>query len=109
MKMKKSIFITTLLAFILLTTLSFINFKTDEDDKFVFHKIDLSKQNLELYWKDELGKNLSNFRILKQWLGKKNEELVFATNGGMYLKDRSPQGLFIQNGVIKKQKNRGGT
>ena len=31
------------------------------------------------------------------------ETLVFAMNGGMYLKDKSPQGLYIENGVMKSK------
>jgi uncharacterized protein YigE (DUF2233 family) len=33
-------------------------------------------------------------------LDKKSRELLFATNGGMFKEDRSPVGLFIQNGFI---------
>ena len=31
------------------------------------------------------------------------KELVFAMNGGMYLPNLSPQGLYIENGKVIKQ------
>jgi len=101
--MKKTMFFICLLFLIIFSTLSFINIKDDE--KILSHIVDLKTQNLELYWKDDQNNNFYNFENLKNWLDKKGEKLTFATNAGMYLKDRSPQGLFIQNGIIKKSIN----
>jgi len=89
--------------FFIIIALSFLSFQIINEDKILSHIVDLKKQNLEFYWKNEKNENLSNFDKLKQWLDKKSERLIFATNGGMYLKDRSPQGLFIQNGILKKK------
>lgn len=86
---------------IVIALLAFVTIKKEED-KVLSHIVDLDTQHLAFYWKDEKNKNISNFINLKTWLHKKGEELVFATNGGMYLKDKSPQGLFIQNGIVKK-------
>lgn len=73
-----------------------------EDDRFVLHVVDLEIQNLKLYHQNEAGNNFGNFKNLKQALLKDNQELLFAMNGGMYLKDGSPQGLYIEKGLTKK-------
>jgi len=74
-----------------------------EDDRFVLHVINLETQNLKFYYQNETGNNFGNFKTLRHSLLDQNEELVFAMNGGMYLKDGSPQGLFIENGITKKE------
>ena len=95
-----------LIVIVLFSLCSFSLFQKEEKHKILSHIVDLKQQNLKLYWKDDSGKNLSNFKRLKEYLiNDKNEELIFAMNGGMYLKDRSPQGLFIENGIIKKEMN----
>jgi len=53
--------------------------------------------SIKLYWKDDSGKILGSIQNLKQFVEGKNQKLRFAMNGGMYMKDSSPQGLFIQN------------
>jgi len=40
---------------------------------------------------------------LKEWLARKNQELIFAVNGGMYHKDLSPQGLYIERQKVIKE------
>jgi uncharacterized protein YigE (DUF2233 family) len=64
--------------------LSFLSFVTDA-------------ASIRFYWKDNNGQSLKSIQNLKQFLESKNQELKFAVNGGMYTKDNSPQGLFIQN------------
>jgi uncharacterized protein YigE (DUF2233 family) len=56
--------------------------------------------SVKLYWKDDLGQILGSLRNLKQFVETGNEKLKFAMNGGMYTRERSPQGLFIQNSII---------
>lgn len=64
------------------------------------YEVDLSEHDIRFY-SSENGSNIRNAKDLKQLLSKRGEKLVFAMNGGMYLKDRTPQGLYIENGVIK--------
>lgn len=72
--------------------------KTIEDERFVTFIVNPKKHNIEFYWKNEKGENFKNVENLKLWLTKKKKELIFGTNGGMYKKDNSPQGLYIENG-----------
>lgn len=79
-------------------------FKTQQkfdDPRFIIHTVDLNKQRLKFYLQNEDSTNYGNHFQLKKALERNNQNLVFAMNGGMYLRDGSPQGLFIENGVTK--------
>lgn len=85
-----------IIGFLITVLLAFKDF----NEPILFHIVDLKKQNLKFYLKNDEGENFKNFKNLQTWLNKKkNENLVFAMNGGMYKKDGSPQGLYIENGV----------
>ena len=71
------------------------------DDRFISYCVNPKKQNIEFYLKNESNENFKNAQNLKLWLKRKNRELLFATNGGMYKKDNSPQGLYIENKIEK--------
>jgi uncharacterized protein YigE (DUF2233 family) len=72
-----------------------------DDERFISYTANPKKQNIEFYWKNEKGENFKNTENLKFWLKKQKRELVFGTNGGMYKKDNSPQGLYIENKIKK--------
>lgn len=74
----------------------FINAKKSSDDQFLTYIIDPKKQDLKLFRKNEKDQNFGSIQNLKLWIEKKNLKLVFAMNGGMYKKDNSPQGLYIE-------------
>lgn len=93
---------------ILITLLSFGFFiqskKGDSnDERFITYIVNPKKQNIQFYWKNEKGENFKNAENLKIWLKKQQNELLFATNGGMYKKDNSPQGLYIENKIKKNE------
>lgn len=70
------------------------------DDQFVSYIVDTKKQDLKLYWKDDQQEIFKSIQNLKTWLNKKHKKLAFAMNAGIYKKDNSPQGLFIENQKI---------
>lgn len=72
-----------------------------DDDRFITYVVNPKKMNLAFYWKNEKGDNFKNADVLKSWLKNQKKELLFATNGGMYKKDNSPQGLYIENKITK--------
>jgi len=74
-----------------------------KEPKILSYKIDLKKQEIEFYLKNENNKNIKTFKVLKEWLKTKNKTLIFAMNGGMFKKDFSPQGLYIENGILKNK------
>jgi len=70
------------------------------NDNIISYTADPAKQEIGFYWKDEKGQVLRSIQNLKDHLGRKQQKLVFAANGGMYKTDNSPLGLFIQDGKV---------
>lgn len=79
--------------------------KTTSEDHILSYVVDVKRQNLQFYWKDDEGNILNTFENLKTWLQKKHKKLIFAANGGMFQEDYSPLGLFIQDGKTIKSLN----
>ncbi|MDA8930305.1 phosphodiester glycosidase family protein [Bacteroidia bacterium] len=75
-----------------------------EDQRFVVHEADITRGNLRMYWQDDNGP-LQTFDNLRKHVEKQNLTLTFAMNGGMYLQDHSPQGLYIENGKVIRPLN----
>ena len=71
------------------------------DNSILAYIVHPKKQDIKLYWKDDSGSILQNFENLKTYVEQKNSTLIFAMNGGMFTKDYSPQGLFIQDKKTK--------
>ncbi|WP_034240998.1 phosphodiester glycosidase family protein [Aquimarina atlantica] len=102
--MKKLIGSTVLLAALVLLTSFFFVKKSEaqvEKSRFLGYEINPLQQELHFYWKNENAVNYKSFQNLKSTLEKENKELVFAMNGGMFNKELSPQGLYIENGETK--------
>ncbi|MEL7005643.1 MAG: hypothetical protein AAFN93_23370, partial [Bacteroidota bacterium] len=92
-----------LVTLILLSSITILaaqqQYRVDEN-KFVTHRVDPSEHKLKFFWKDNDGKIFGSIDNLKNTLESNNKELLFATNGGMYMADQNPQGLFIHNGKL---------
>ncbi len=101
--MKKYILILGVLGI----SIGLYNFKTNPiDSRIVSHIVDISTSNLKMFYKDTKGNSIGNFKQLNTILELKGQRLRFGMNGGMYLQDQSPQGLFVENGQIIKPINR---
>jgi uncharacterized protein YigE (DUF2233 family) len=61
-------------------------------------RVDLSTEQLRLFWRDSAGQPYRQFSTLRDALGKQGGKLLFAVNAGMYRPDLSPVGLFIADG-----------
>ena len=79
----------------------FFQFSKNNEDDFITFISNPKTESIQLYWKDNNQKIFGSIQKLNQYLVKKNKEVLFITNGGMYKKDQSPQGLFIQNTITK--------
>lgn len=77
--------------------ISFATNKVSVDDKILIYSVDSKSQDLQFYWQDDSAKTFKSILNLKTWLDSRHKTLVFAMNGGMFKKDNSPQGLFIQH------------
>lgn len=78
----------------------FYQTKPIDDDRFVSFTVNPKKENITFFYKNDKNENYANAATLKSSLKVKNKKLVFATNGGMYKKDNSPQGLYIEKNKI---------
>jgi len=61
-------------------------------------RVDLRKERLELFLRDDAGVEFKRLDRLEAWLAARNRQLVFAMNAGMYHADFSPVGLLVQEG-----------
>ena len=92
----KIILLPSLLLFIA-ALFCFTKFKDSTDHQILAYTVNLENQDLKFFWKDDKGENLKTIENLKNYVTSKNQRLIFAVNGGMFKKDYSPQGLFIEN------------
>ncbi len=77
-----------------------------EDKRIIVHMVDPKKSELNLYLKDDNGTIFKTFKNLKNYLKKYNKELLFAMNGGMYMENSMPLGLYVEKGKQIKKTNR---
>ncbi|MEP7220441.1 MAG: phosphodiester glycosidase family protein, partial [Bacteroidota bacterium] len=55
---------------------------------------------IRMYWRDDSGGDLRSFQRIRSYEEQRGKHLRFAMNGGMFQKDHSPVGLFIQNSRV---------
>ncbi len=70
-----------------------------EDANYTICIVDLHKYRLKLFWRGPEGEAYGSFDRLRQV----EKDLAFAMNGGMYHKDWSPVGLYVENGQELKR------
>lgn len=97
------------LLFISIGLTAFLSLKksnsTIDKHEFVSYTINPKNSTVKLYWKDEKGQLLNNFTNLKSFVENQNQTLLFAMNAGMYQKDYSPVGLYIEDSKVIKKVN----
>ena len=91
---------TLLTSVLLLTTAPKAFAQVTPDRKIISYTVDLQKQDIGFYWKDDSGHIFRSIQHLKEYLERRHKKLVFAMNGGMFKTDHSPQGLYIQQGAL---------
>jgi uncharacterized protein YigE (DUF2233 family) len=90
-----------LLSFVLsLSSASAVEFsKVDfAGQRFTVCRVQVQKEHLELFLRDEKGQPIKRFDKLAALVQARGQKLVFAMNAGMYLRDFSAQGLFVNAG-----------
>lgn len=73
------------------------------DLQFVICEFQPAKEDIRLFLNDESGEPYGDFGPVSAALEAKGEKLLFAMNAGMYHKDRSPVGLYVENYEEKKK------
>jgi uncharacterized protein YigE (DUF2233 family) len=71
--------------------------ETIEASRYVICSFD-ARDGIELFLRDGSGAALGQFEPVREALRKRGRRLVFAMNAGMYHEDRSPVGLYVENG-----------
>ncbi|UOQ71029.1 phosphodiester glycosidase family protein [Hymenobacter cellulosilyticus] len=71
-----------------------------KEGRFVSYQVDLRRQTLRLYWRDDAGQPLRSLQRLADWLRGRKQNLVFGMNAGMYKAGNVPLGLFIQDARV---------
>jgi len=61
-------------------------------------RVDVRKERLQLFHRDEVGEPFKRFDRLAEWLQSHGRKLVFAMNAGMYHGDFSAVGLVVADG-----------
>jgi uncharacterized protein YigE (DUF2233 family) len=97
MKLKSKILLIGILILLIFGCVAYSMTNTTKDEPIIAYVVNTENQDLQLYWKDDKGKLFGSIENLKLNLESRNKTLLFATNGGMYMEDHKPLGLFIQN------------
>lgn len=87
----------SLLIILTLGIFAFTKSQNTINDNILSFTLNPKIQDIQFYWKNEQGEKLRSIQNVINYVSRKNRTLIFAMNGGMYTKDGTPQGLFIQN------------
>ena len=68
------------------------------DRAMIVCRVNVTKEPLELFLRDDHGAPLKSFEGINRWLQPQGRKLVFAMNAGMYEPNLSPVGLFVSQG-----------
>ena len=95
----KNKLIISLIALLIVSSAAFVAFckRQYKQDKIVFTIVNPKNQDIQLFWKDANDKPFSSIENLKSYVESKQQTLLMAMNGGMFNRDFSPQGLYIEN------------
>ncbi|RYZ19232.1 MAG: hypothetical protein EOO10_24640 [Chitinophagaceae bacterium] len=94
--MRKKAFFLSILSLIALLSLEVLQTR----ETCVGFTADPKKQRVQMFWKTPGGKRYGSIGNLKAHLEKSGQEPVYLSNAGMFALDRSPQGLYIENGKM---------
>jgi len=72
---------------------------TYEGNRYALCEVDAATEQINLFLKQDSGTVYGHFATLEEDLAAEGKALVFATNAGMYHSDRSPVGLYLEDGI----------
>ena len=67
--------------------------------------LNLNRDNVRMFWRAEDGSKFATLGHLDAWLQARNEQLVCASNAGIYGTDLRPIGLYIEAGKVLHKLN----
>ncbi len=68
------------------------------DNTFDCYLVDLRDSQIRFFWKNARGQKYRSLKNLYRQLLRQNQQLLFATNAGMFTAQNIPQGLYVENG-----------
>jgi uncharacterized protein YigE (DUF2233 family) len=68
-------------------------------------RVDLTRAEVKLYWRDERGRPFGSLGALDRWLGRRGETLLAATNAGIFYRSNQPAGLHVERGAVLRPLN----
>lgn len=77
---------------------TFCKRETFENKSYIVCSVDPSKLKIALFLNDAANRPFKYFRNIEKMLQTRGQTLAFAVNGGMYHKDYSAVGLYVENG-----------
>ncbi|PIF47406.1 uncharacterized protein YigE (DUF2233 family) [Chryseobacterium sp. 52] len=82
--------------------LVFIVFFSCKEDRqinpdFVIYSVDTQKEKIDFFWKNDQNQPFRSIQNLKKYINTRNQTLKFAMNGGMFIENNIPKGLYIEN------------
>lgn len=78
---------------------------TYADVAFTVCRADPAHDALQIFLRDQAGRNYGQFAAIETALNAEGETLAFAMNAGMFHIDRTPVGLFIEDGDVRAPLN----
>jgi uncharacterized protein YigE (DUF2233 family) len=97
MKNKLIIFLLAIMFIGCAAFVAYQKIKTNDYEKILFTTINPTVQKINFYWNNSQGNPIGSIGKLKTQVEKEGKTLLFAMNGGMFNRDFSPQGLYIEN------------
>lgn len=92
----KILLIIGFLGLVVVGAIALVRNKASLNDNMLSYVVSTKSHDLRFYWRDDSARIFRSIANLQTWLNSNYKTLVFATNGGMFKPDNSPQGLFIQ-------------
>ena len=81
-----------------ITTHNFCYHQKFENKSYIVCEVDPEKYDISLFLNNANGEPFKYFRNVEKYLREQGKTIAFAVNGGMYHKDFSAVGLYIENG-----------
>ena len=77
---------------------TFCTRQTFENKSYIVCKVDPKEYHIGIFLNDSAGRPYNYFRNVEKMLAARGQKLAFAVNGGMYHKDFSAVGLYVEDG-----------
>lgn len=68
-------------------------------NRYTLCEVEAATEELRLFLRNDAGQVMGHFSTIDAELEAEGKTLAFATNAGMYHSDRSPVGLYVENGT----------